>query len=69
MTIVFDSDQELSYNGIDSKLYKANQPYTADTPMERIVFNSMVNSGLAKMYVEPELTPKATKVAKPKAKK
>lgn len=80
--VTFKKDQVLSYDGIHTKEYKANQTYSAQHPHEARVFQSLADAGVAEAVVdsptvgeaEEKPAPKtvkktAKKVATPKAKK
>lgn len=67
--IVFSEDQELSYDGINVKTYKAGETYEAKHAQEARVFDSFIASGRA---TQPKKTAKVVekqKVVKPKSKK
>lgn len=71
-TVVFEKDQELCFDGINTRLYKQGQSYKATSPQENLVFLSMIDFGIAKEYkdqVEQVKPVKEIKVSKPKSKK
>jgi hypothetical protein len=69
MQVKFNRDQELSYDGINVKLYKQGEVYTASHAQERIVFEKAVYMGSATTFMGESEAKVEAKVARPKSRK
>jgi hypothetical protein len=47
MVITFKKDTELSYDGVNKRVYQAGQVYTPNHPRELSVFKHMIATGKA----------------------
>jgi hypothetical protein len=65
MKVRFTKDVELSYDGINSKVYKKGEEYEPNHAQEKKVFEHHVSTGLATLDKEEPKTVK-TKVTKPR---
>lgn len=68
MYIRMKQDHQASYNGVDHRVYKAGEIYSAEHANERYLFPILVGNGYAEYY-DPALSKKETKIITPKAKK
>lgn len=76
MQVKFNSDQTLSYDGVNTRSYKKGEVYTATHAQERIVFEKAIYMGKAVTFAseaEPkhdsEMPKVESKVTKPKSRK
>jgi hypothetical protein len=69
MQVKFVKDEVLSYDGINTKEYKAGEVYEATHAQERIVFEKAIYMGKAVTFASEAEPQVETKVAKPKARK
>jgi hypothetical protein len=68
MKVTFKKDIELSYDGVNSKVYKAGVEYEASHAQEKKVFEHHLSTGTASSSKDEPVKVK-TKVTKPKNKK
>lgn len=69
MKVTFKKDVELSYDGVNSKVYKKGEEYEANHAHEKRVFESMISANIAEhtpVVADKEVK---TKVTKPKSRK
>jgi hypothetical protein len=71
LQVVFSSDMELCFDGVNVKKYKAGEAYSPTHAHERKMFESFLADGRANVLMQTKSEPviEQEKIVKPKARK